>query len=344
VNDSSPVPAHVVQAFITKNPSSLQQLWYRISIIAVCQNKYISGEVLQLLLSEGPKDSLVPVVRKSLFKYAIQSENKQVIGVLINHFPWALSEKTEPNNEIPLHSCHDKSSELISFLLEEGIRHRVGGHFSVGGLFIEDINGESLFDKLVLAMSASDRTNSVSRLLKWERLQVCIQYAHFARVGTQFVNSASAFPFSCVGFIPSHLLDEAIEVLNFNTRSSDVFDLIEMATSSDDWKNRFKVLNSHDLVKVFKVILTRLKNQMTEKVLDSRGRHILPLHFGALRGLQWESGLKEILFSDYTALRKIDQTTGFMPLMNAACGSSSELNTIYNLLLSDPSQINIKNC
>ncbi len=330
VNNSSPVPVHVVEAFLTANPTTLQDCWYKISVIAVCQNKCIEGDVLKLLLETGPRETLIPSISKSLFPFAIKSENIEVLKVLIHFFPWVLSRKNTENDEIPLHNTVYSSPELIEFLLQQGIRHQVGGHDSVGGLFLQNGFGETLFDNLVSAVTVANPFDNQSQIMKWKRLEVCIKYANFAREGSAPPISCKKPSFSCIGFIPSYLVDRAFAMIDFEFVCSDIFSLIEMATTPSVWKQRFG-LDEKDLSKIISSLLhiseghERIENQY--------------LHFSARKGLKWESGLKVILYFDFGSLSKIDKHTNLIPYLAAASGPSYDLDAIYELLRRDPSQV-----
>lgn len=330
MNDSSPVPVHVVEAFLTANPTTLQDCWYKISVIAVCQNKSIEGDVLKLLLEKGPRETLIPSLSKSLFPFAMKSENIEVLKVLIHFFPWVLSKKNTENDEIPLHNAVYSSPDLIEFLLQEGIRHQVGGQDSVGGLFLQNSFRENLLDNLVSAITIADPFDNQSQKMKWKRLEVCIKYANSARLGSAPPKSCKKPSFSCIGFIPSHLVDKAFAMIDFEFESSDIFNLIEMATTVSVWKQRFG-LDGKDLSKIISSLL-----HISEGQESTKNQY---LHFSARKGLKWESGLKEILHFDYCSLSKIDKHTNLIPFLAAASGPSFDLDAIYELLRRDPSLV-----
>ncbi len=341
VNDSSPIPAHVVKLFISANPLSLQKLWYKIAVIAICQNKVINGDVLKLFLREGPKDTLVSAVRKNLLPKAVRIENKSVVSVLIDHFPWVLSEKLEPNDEIPLHICCSITPELLSLLLMKGICYNVGGRLGVGGLFVENIHGESLFYNLIQALLTPEIPGKESRSMKWERLEACLHYINIVMTGNAKRDPkqkllCSGIRFSNIVFLPPELLDEAMENVHFEFELSDIFNLIEIATSGGVWNSRLK-LGSNDLARTFRTLLSTTGVKINENKIQPKQSS--PLHFGAFKGLKWCEGLEEILLADYNTLAKPDELTGFVPFIAAASGPSKELTTIYQLLLSDPSQL-----
>lgn len=337
MNDSSPVPVDIVDVFLNINPISLQELWYKVSVIAVCQNKCIKGDVLRLLMEKGPRETLIPSVRKTLIPFAIKSENINVLNVLIEFFPWALSETIETNYEIPLHICVSSSPELISLMLRQGILHNVGGNGKVGGLFVENIYGESLFDNLIAAMSVSEQLDRHSRIQKWKRLEVCIMYANLARERSSdgsVLSNPTKICFSCLGFIPSHLVDEALDFINFEFELEDTYNFIDMATSNDEWKGRLG-LEIEDYARIIRHLIKLSSAQVyaTEYSKDL-------LHYAAKKGLRWDC-LKEILQSNYDALTKMDYKTNLMPFMVAASGLSYDLDVIYRLLRSDPLQVQI---
>lgn len=326
------MPVHVVDTFLDVNPASLQEFWFKIAVIAVCQNSRISGNVLELLLQKGPRESLIPSVRTKLLPFAMKSENVEVVKVLIDNFPWVLSETCHPNDEIPLHGCVDTNPTLLELLLEQGIIQRIG---NVGGLFMKNKYSESLFDNLVAAISVSDQldNNNESRWLKWRRLELCISYANSVRTG-ELRRHGSSLSFACIGFLPSHLVDEALRVLEFKYKSTDIYNLINMATTHDAvWKRRFRL----DYKYVAKIIDLLLQ---TRKKLRSKHKYSQQylLHYAAMRGLRWEA-LKVILQWEKESRNKLDCKTNLLPFMAAASAPSSDLDAIFNLLLSDPSQV-----
>ena len=112
-----------------------------------------------------------------------------------------------------------------------------------------------------------------------------------------------------------------------------------MATTDDEWAIRLG-LDSPKLIKILSLMLQRQNNLPDQPlVCTCRGN---PLHYGAFRGLPWEGGLKEILKYDYSSLMKIDKRSGLSSFMAAASGSSYELDSIYELLKSDPFQVDLE--
>mmetsp|Transcript_5409 Transcript_5409/g.6920 ORF Transcript_5409/g.6920 Transcript_5409/m.6920 type:complete len:402 (-) Transcript_5409:1522-2727(-) len=338
VNESTPIPANVAAEFLRANPKSLESIWYKISIIAVCQNKYISGDVLQLLLDLGPIEILSSSVRKCLLPHAMRSDNIDVLRVLIINFPSVLSETSELDGEIPLHSCIDRSPEMLSLFIEEGIRQNVGGRNCVGGLYFNNSYDETLFDNLVLALSMAEVLEEGSRSMTWKRIKVCIEYANFVRTGQSIVKantSDNLLSYSCIGYLPSHLMKEATEEFDLNVSISDILNMISLATDNGEWRRRMK-LNSFDLSNMFKTMLAKLRDEHDK----NKGIERSPLLEAAQRGLPWDYGLKEIMNSDLTALAKHDEQTGLSPFMVAACGSYNDLEAIFQLLSAYPAELN----
>ncbi len=339
MNESSPVPVHIVESFLELNPSSLEELWFKVSVIAICQNKRISGKVLELFLNKGPKQTLKSVVRKSLINQAMLSGNKEVVNVLINNFPWVLSQQLESNNEIPIFYCLKQSPpDVLELVVETGIRHGIEG---VGGLFFENRYGETFFFNLIMTLS-NDKDRR-SRQVKWKKMDICFRYIdrEIRKETTQKYYLPSKSPFSSICFLPSHLIDEGIEELKFDVRYEDIFFMIKIATTMKWIRSaEFTTMNTANAIRR---ILAFMKADV-KGIHKGRNDSKLyfdenPLLYAAYRGLEWGGGLKEIMMSDIEALQRPSRTTGLLPFMTAACGSKCELDAIYCLLLSGPSLI-----
>ena len=325
-NESSPVPAFVVNKFLELNPASLEEIWFKVSIIAICQNKRISGKVLDLFLKKGPKKCLEPIVRKRLISHTIASENKEVLNILINRFPHVLSQKA--SNEIPLTHCLSSSPAILDLVLKEGINNRVEG---IGGLFMENDCSETFFSRLIKSFESPNNANTIARRMNWKRLEVCLKHVYLDIEDSSLMSSR--IPFCCVCFIPSHLIDEALQILQFDEQSSDVYHMIYIATSNDKWRERMQ-LGFVDFARMIERIIN-----LTERNNSNQRYRDHPLYYAAYRGLRWEGGLKAILNSDVNAIMVQGLTTNLFPFMAAACGSASVLDNIFRLLLRDPSVV-----
>lgn len=337
MNEAAPVPVHVVEVFLRLNPASLEELWYKVSIIAICQNKRISGNVLHLFLKLGPKQSLQSMVRKNLIYHAILSENKEVIQVLIQHFPWVLSERlAESNNEIPLHDCLNTSPPVLEAIVNAGISQDID---EIGGIFVENDRGETFFDKLIMSFTiSSENDDNDSRAAKWKRLEVCLKFIYLEIRGSGEKNKIpSKIPFCCICFLPSRLIDEGLKVIQFDAQQSDIYYMIQLATTSN-WTKRMQ-LRCCDYAKMIGMIVSLTTHEVNKR--DDRKQPIWnqPLYYGAFKGLRWDRGLEEIFLSDVDALQIPDTGTNLLPFMAAACSSICHLDTIYQLLLRNPSVI-----
>lgn len=65
----------------------------------------------------------------------------------------------------------------------------------------------------------------------------------------------------------------------------------------------------------------------------------LPIHIAAERGIKWNFGLREIFYSNPSALSIQDDVTGLFPMMLAACESQNDLNSIFELMKNHPDSI-----
>ena len=248
------------------------------------------------------------------------------MNTLIKHFPQVLSQKA--SNEIPLIHCLGTSPEVLDLVLKEGVNKRIEG---IGGLFMENDFGETFFSRLIKSFGSPKNRTTVARLTNWKRLEICLKYVYLDMDDSS--SMSSRIPFCCVCFIPSHLIDEALQILRFDERSSDVYHMIYIATSTDKWRERMQ-LDFIDFAR------------MLERIINLTGRNIShqhyrdhPLYYAASRGLRWERGLKEIFKSDVNAIMVPGLTTNLFPFMAAANGSDSVLDNIFQLLLRDPSLV-----
>lgn len=88
---------------------------------------------------------------------------------------------------------------------------------------------------------------------------------------------------------------------------------------------------------VFSMILNHADGRQIIKKKDCEGRY--PLHLAAMRGLQWQQGMKQIVFADSDNLRERDAITNLSPFMLSA-ENCVDLNTIFTVLREDPIMIN----
>jgi hypothetical protein len=57
------------------------------------------------------------------------------------------------------------------------------------------------------------------------------------------------------------------------------------------------------------------------------------INIAALHGLKWENGMKEVAVESREEVGNADALTALFPFMLAAAGQSSDLSSIYELML-----------
>ena len=82
------------------------------------------------------------------------------------------------------------------------------------------------------------------------------------------------------------------------------------------------------------------KNINKNKNKNKRPRPRKDVHILTGKGLRWEEGLEKVFKQDfYESLVSKDECTGLVPFMVAASCGKSNLDTLFQMIMSDPSPI-----
>jgi len=173
----SPLTVEAATAFLEAHSDALDSCTF----CDACRNRYTSVDIIKLFLSKNAGLVSDPVKVSSccnllpIHMAAIQG-NEGVIRELVRVYPLGLSHAG--NGDLPLaYAClyNHQSLDVIQFLLEEGIKYKVGGSNAAGGLL-------SGYPHSLLHCIISRYRICYSNMLPlaanfWARTKLCIQFA-----------------------------------------------------------------------------------------------------------------------------------------------------------------------
>ena len=239
-------------------------------------------------------------------------------SILVDSRPDCMSLK-DATGSLPIHwACREQNSEMIAYLLGEG-SSRIEFEYEYGGLFAPDDQGLTPLQSLLVAFSEpGDGVLHASYcILACTRLIQDLPLIHFALdkldldVGIieEMMEKFDQYPM-CTWRQGKTSLFYALDVFAKNPQDEDSSTLLDIFVSRDS------------------------NYRQCAYIEDDEGR--LPLHYALGLDLRWEPCIKKLVDASFLSLADHDGKTGLLPFMLSALGPSSDLDTIFKLLRSDP--------
>merc|ERR1711976_701188 len=63
------------------------------------------------------------------------------------------------------------------------------------------------------------------------------------------------------------------------------------------------------------------------------------IHDTSSHGLSWNHGMKELIYQDFRVLACVNSITGLSPFMTLACIDKGDIDTLFEMIRSDPQVI-----
>ena len=319
------VPVKFVSSFLSKYAEQLEisPLDKNLLLEAALVNLKISTEVVILLLNvfETTLSDLQRILRNNM-----SSISSQKWESLVLHSPSILHEADEHGN-ILLHyiceACLDDILITILQLTKTLLRDQCS--YS-SGLMINNMNGRTPLDIVLTSLRHRGSTRP------WNCLKTCVN----EHKNLPLLHSAVR-----QGVGPNLIKDMIIR-FNLDLHKLDgegktpLMLAVEKAKSSEI-ESRFV----QERFTPNEIIMTLCKSKQYGREYcrteDEHGR--LPLHIAACMGLTWSKGLREIWYTNRSAIDKEDRETGLLPPMLAAVNKSIDVETIFELLRQTPGSV-----
>ena len=235
---------------------------------------------------------------------------------LLHNCPTSVCTNQDSNGSLPIHwACHELNLDMIKYLLREHI-----SYIDYGGMLQNNHHGLTPLKYLLDAFFDPE----ADLLLTSNCIKGCLEV---------------------IDDLP--LIHFAISELNLDADMiQELLEHFENTNISSIWRDRTALVHlidkiahypsgteSQRLLDVFSKNSVLYHNCLAVKVIFDR----LPLHYAVALGLRWNDGINKLVEGNYYSLAEKDGKTGLLPFMLSAVGSRHDLDTIFNLLRSNPS-------
>lgn len=311
---------------------------------------------------------------RRLLEMSIWYGNVVAAKVFVERFPDSLKKKDRIKGQLPLHIACEEShsetsqSEMIELLLQEGLKHKVGGVFGAGGLFEKDHKGTTPLMHVIHAMNnpftwdatqltlcvkgAYESAMSLAEKIRenqdradvettnasagaeerWEMdVEEVEDYFHFPILHEAMgISSPDAF-YRIIEIVKEY--DEKLSGKDRRGRTA-LMKAIYLDVEEGQRRSQYKRKTST------KEVISMITGAVTSdcaKVRDGAGR--LPLHIATEMGLKWDEGVRDLVFASKEALEERHCVTGHYPFMTASLGPNADLNTIFELMRVNPTGV-----
>lgn len=251
------------------------------------------------------------------------ARNERIVGLLLEQYSYGVC-ITDVNGNLPLHvaSSHGSYSyKVVKMLLEKGIEHELDGPCGAGGSFRANSLSYIPLQVLIIAARQVLLESKTSREIEncWQKLATCLWGVSESR----HYHSGSLMHI-CLGVIcDKTLLNFAIDKCKhdaFRTDASGRFPLHIAAMNRNvpgEALEKLAVMNPAAAIS-FDVDLK------------------LPIHYASMNGRRYHDGMKQLVDTSRISLCVAGRDSKLYPFMMAAVGEDSSIDSIYELLRTDP--------
>lgn len=332
--NSNPVPRDVLQAIIDGDPSAAME-WDETGALPLywaAASEGLSADALDVVLRSYPAAASCPTRRNEMLPLHIVSDSAKA-RVLIDAWPRGTFFRSS-DGRLPLHfAARYGSPDLVRMLVDEGLERggeETDGH---GGVMTPSDDGlsplEVICDLIRCRTKVVDKKDGVFSSLDeagrmmMDKFDICAD-AVVPCTKTNCVHAAVLL--SCYPEVVWHAIE--MNPVRLETRDGEGRLPLHIAAEKSDTPKE-----------VFRVLLHKCwgRRQSTSAALDGAGR--LPLALLALNRRVFDESFDLLVEAEPRALRVRDTPSGLFPYMLAAMGNDSALDTIYGLLLKDPSLV-----
>lgn len=340
LNQRNPVRIDVVAMLVNLNKKALDLTTL---VSTASSNPYVRQETIEYLLEAD----LVAFTKENLrltqlMYYVSKYGSIGAVRAVARRFPEFLVEFTPGGvQSLPLHiAMENQRPEIVQFLLEEDLKMVK----SQTNSSTHDINFDSSvlsqadgYGKLPVDIAIERFQERKCSNLAWKCLTICLQAMDSLRSGYTCAFYDIPVVHAAIGFVPLTVFKEIIDlqgILGIDEFGDSI--LIKAITVASTMSVKFELNYDWERSSVFSLILNHADGQQVTKKKDCKGR--FPIHFAAMRGLQWQQGMKEIVLADYDNLRERDTITNLSSFMLSA-ENCTDLSTTFTLLREDPIMI-----
>lgn len=340
LNQRNPARTDVIAMLVKLNRKALNLTTL---VSTASSNPFVRQETIEYLLEAD----LVAFTKENLmltqFMYYVSKYGSiGAVRAVARRFPEFLVEYTPGGvQSLPLHiAMEHQRPEIVQFLLEEDLKmvksqtrsstHDINFDSSV----LAQANG---YGKLPVDIAIERFQQRKSSNLAGKCLTICLQAMDSLRSGYTCAFYDIPVVHAAIGFVPLSVFKKIIDlqgILDIDEFGDSI--LIKTVKVASTKSVKFELNYDWERSSVFSLILNHADGQQVTKKKDCKG--IFPIHLAAMRGLQWQQGMKEIVFADYDNLRERDTITNLSSFMLGA-ENCSDLSTIFKLLREDPTMI-----
>ena len=338
----APVPAAIIDKMAEIAPHTVTPD----AVLKAIQDENIDVEILQILLctrfhSDPPNqfspdeiDAYLEACEPALPRDSLQVEKMKLI---IDCDPFVLS-RVDDNGMIPIQrACipgspwHIAHVTYRSMLIVLAIDHAIHpGYDGAGGLFETNLGTACAMDLLIEDVRQSLYNDSFRESM--DVLQCCCLAANRELYG----DNDPSFLHASIGLVPCFFMKNLMGFHKNDFAKRDSFGntlLLKAILVATTQRNQYKYQDWEGLFEILLDPVSGGGNQLASLLTSD----CLALHTAAEKGLKWEEGMRLVLEANRNAVnRKEQKISGLYPFMLAAAGETSDLTSIFHLILENP--------